>query len=78
MTASGLACGLHFFRGNFIPSLVTKLVLAIRILTTSRDIFILSAVQAANPMASEKEENKKNRIGLDRFFFIGAILGLFG
>ena len=75
MIASGAPCGLHFFRGKFIPSLVTNSVLDMRIWPTSRPVFILSVVQAANPMANDNGARMKNSIGLDCFFAISAILG---
>ena len=67
MIASGSRCGLHFLKGSFIPSLVTKLALAICIWLTSRSVFILSVVQAPDPMANENNARMKNSIGLDCF-----------
>ena len=75
MIASGSRCGLHFFKGSFIPLLVTKWAFAMCIWLTSRSVFILSVVQAADPMANENNARMKNSIGLDCFLTIGAILG---
>ena len=76
MIASGLRCGLHFLKGSFIPSLVTKLALAMCIWLTSRSVSILFVVQAVDPMANENNDRMKNSIGLDCFFTIGAILAV--
>ena len=75
MIACGSRCGLHFFKGSFIRSLVTKWLLAMCIWLTSRSVFILSLVQAADPKANENNARRKNSIGLDCCFTIGAILG---
>ena len=74
MIASGSRCGLHFLKGSFIPSLVTKWVLAMCIWLTSRSVFILSLVQAADPKVNENNARMKNSIDLDCFLTIGAIL----
>ena len=74
MIASGSRCGLHFLKGSFIPSLVTKWALAMCIWLTSRSVFILSLVQAADPKANENNARMKNSIDLDCFLTIGAIL----
>ena len=77
MIACGSPRGLHVLKGSFIPSLVTKLALAMCIRPTSRSEFILAVVQAANPMANEREAGKKNSISLDCLFAISAILSRF-